>query len=219
MERLGYEVMGEFGIEGRRYFRRDDPTGRRTHQIHAFAEGSPHVRRHLAFRDFMRAHPGLAGQYGELKRSLAAAHPHDMDAYMDGKDGFIKEMEARALEWIRHAPLDTPGLAFVGRHDDDSRTITSFRIEEGREQAAATSLIRLVNQGYEVSLRNDLDEGLEGCTDFRKSAAGYEKLIGGHGWQSGWKPVDEADVLSEIVSLAPLTRDPHAGGSLVQRKV
>lgn len=99
MRGLGYEAMGEFGIKGRRYFRRDDSTGRRTHQIHAFAEGSPHVRRHVAFRDFMRAHPNLAEKYGELKRRLAAAHPYDIDAYMDGKDGFIKEMEARALEW------------------------------------------------------------------------------------------------------------------------
>lgn len=99
MQALGYQVMGEFGIEGRRYFRRDDSTGKRTHHIHAFVEGSPHVTRHLAFRDFMRAHPDLANQYGELKRRLAEAHPHDMEAYMDGKDGFIKEMEARALEW------------------------------------------------------------------------------------------------------------------------
>ena len=99
MQGLGYEVMGEFGIDGRRYFRHDDSMGRRTHQINAFAEGSPYVRRHVAFRDFMRAHPNFAKQYGELKRRLAEAHPHDMDAYMDGKDGFIKEMEARALEW------------------------------------------------------------------------------------------------------------------------
>ncbi|MCO6442051.1 MAG: GrpB family protein [Nitrococcus mobilis] len=100
MERLGYEVMGEFGIDGRRYFRRNDSAGRRTHQIHAFAEGSPHVSRHLAFRDFMRAHPTVARQYGELKRRLAEVHPDDMEAYMDGKDGFIKEMESRALEWL-----------------------------------------------------------------------------------------------------------------------
>jgi GrpB-like predicted nucleotidyltransferase (UPF0157 family) len=86
-------------IEGRRYFRRDDSAGKRTHHVHVFAEGSAHVTRHLAFRDFLRAHPDLANQYGELKRRLAEAHPHDMDAYMDGKDGFIKEMETRALEW------------------------------------------------------------------------------------------------------------------------
>jgi len=57
------------------------------------------VMRHLAFRDFMRAHPELANQYGELKRALADAHPFDIEAYMDGKDRFVKEIEARALRW------------------------------------------------------------------------------------------------------------------------
>lgn len=99
MERLGYEGLEEFGIDGRRYFRRDDPSGRRTHQIHAFADGSRHVTRHLAFREFMRAHPDLAEQYGALKQRLAEAHPTDLDAYQAGKNAFIQEMEARALVW------------------------------------------------------------------------------------------------------------------------
>lgn len=100
MESLGYEAMGEFGIPGRRYFRRDDEAGVRTHQVHTFQDGSPNVRRHLAFRDFMQAHPAPADQYAALKRRLADARPDDIDAYMDGKDAFIKEMEARALAWV-----------------------------------------------------------------------------------------------------------------------
>ena len=99
LESIGYEVMGEFGIAGRRYFRRDSAAGERTDQVHVFEEGSPHVRRHLAFRDFMRDHPALARQYGALKQRLAEAHPNDIEAYMDGKDAFIKEMEVRALDW------------------------------------------------------------------------------------------------------------------------
>jgi GrpB-like predicted nucleotidyltransferase (UPF0157 family) len=99
MQTLGYESMGEFGIAGRRYFRRDNSAGERTHQVHAFQRGSPHVQRHLAFRDFMRAHPEPAEQYATLKRRLAEAHPNDIEAYIDGKDAFIKEMEARALSW------------------------------------------------------------------------------------------------------------------------
>jgi GrpB-like predicted nucleotidyltransferase (UPF0157 family) len=91
--------MGEFGIPGRRYFRRDDHTGLRTHNVHAFRHDSPHVARHLAFRDFMRAHPELARRYSDLKRALAEQHPHDIEAYMDGKDGFVKDIEARALAW------------------------------------------------------------------------------------------------------------------------
>jgi GrpB-like predicted nucleotidyltransferase (UPF0157 family) len=118
MERLGYEAMGEFGIEGRRYFRRDDPTGRRTHQVHAFAHDSPQLTRHLAFRDFMRAHRELADRYGELKLRLAAAHPHDMQAYMDGKDGFIKEMQARALEWL----ASSGAVGGVSAQNDSPRT-------------------------------------------------------------------------------------------------
>jgi GrpB-like predicted nucleotidyltransferase (UPF0157 family) len=100
MQSLGYEVMGEFGIAGRRYFRRDNAAGERTHQVHTFQSGSQQIQRHLAFRDFLRAHAELALQYSQLKQRLAEAHPHDMNAYMDGKDGFIKEMEARALAWV-----------------------------------------------------------------------------------------------------------------------
>src|SRR5581483_9409001 len=37
MRGIGYEAMGEFGIGGRRYFRRDNPAGVRTEQVHAFA--------------------------------------------------------------------------------------------------------------------------------------------------------------------------------------
>lgn len=40
LEALDYDAMGEFGIVGRRYFRRDDRSGVRTHQIHAFQAGS-----------------------------------------------------------------------------------------------------------------------------------------------------------------------------------
>jgi GrpB-like predicted nucleotidyltransferase (UPF0157 family) len=99
---LGYEALGEFGIPGRRYFRRDDAAGVRTHQVHAFAAGSPQVDRHLAFRDHLIAHPDVARAYGELKAALAARHPDDLGAYMDGKDAFVKHHEALALRtWRR----------------------------------------------------------------------------------------------------------------------
>ena len=99
MESIGYEVMGEYGIPGRRYFRKDDREGIRTHHIHAFEAGSAEVKRHLAFRDYMLAHPADAQRYSELKRRLADEHPQSMDGYIDGKDGFIKEMDRRAAQW------------------------------------------------------------------------------------------------------------------------
>ena len=99
MESLGYEVMGEYGIPGRRYFRKDNREGIRTHHIHAFEAGSEEAERHLAFRDYMIAHPAEAQRYSDLKRSLAEEHPQSPDGYMDGKDGFIKEMNRRAARW------------------------------------------------------------------------------------------------------------------------
>lgn len=98
MEVLGYEARGEYGIPGRRFFRRDNERGDRTHQIHAFEDGSPQIARHLAFRDYMIAHPETAQAYSDLKRELAAKHPEDIEAYMDGKDEFIQEINRRAAQ-------------------------------------------------------------------------------------------------------------------------
>jgi GrpB-like predicted nucleotidyltransferase (UPF0157 family) len=104
MAALGYEILGEYGLPGRRYFRKDSAEGVRTHHVHVFAVGSSEITRHLAFRDFMRAHPDCARQYSDLKRALAAQYPTDIERYMDGKDEFVKTMEKRALAWWRLAP-------------------------------------------------------------------------------------------------------------------
>ena len=99
LQALGYIAMGEYGIPGRRYFRKDDAAGNRTHQIHTFQTGSPQIERHLAFRDFMSTHGEYANQYAALKRRLAEQHPDDIEAYMDGKDEFIKQMDIKAAAW------------------------------------------------------------------------------------------------------------------------
>ena len=69
--------------------------------MHAFQSGSADIERLLAFRDYMIAHPAEAQAYGALKRKLARAHPEDRQAYVDGKDEFVKEHEAKALNWRR----------------------------------------------------------------------------------------------------------------------
>ena len=94
------QAMGEFGMQGRRYFRKDSGAGVRTHQVHAFAAGSPHLARHLAFRDYLRAHPETAREYGTLKLRLAESCRGDVEAYIAGKDAFVKDAERKALEWI-----------------------------------------------------------------------------------------------------------------------
>ncbi|MCC3373589.1 GrpB family protein [Cohnella sp. REN36] len=97
-ENFGYEVMGEFGMKGRRYFRKggDD----RTHQIHAFQYDSiQEIERHLSFRDYLCENPEICKAYGELKSKLADKYPTDIESYGDGKDEFVKKIERAALKW------------------------------------------------------------------------------------------------------------------------
>ena len=101
---LGYEDMGAFGIEGRRYFRKSDRFGYRSHHLHIFKEGSPHVERHIAFRDYLLAHPDIATQYSALKAKLTRGAAPTWDAYMNGKDPFVQKTEKDAIAWSRKRP-------------------------------------------------------------------------------------------------------------------
>lgn len=98
MEKLRYEPRGEFGIPGRRFFRKDDAVGMRTHHVHAFAAGSDQVLRHLAFRDFLNANEDWARQYSELKQTLARSSGGCIERYMDGKDAFIRQIDELAAK-------------------------------------------------------------------------------------------------------------------------
>lgn len=96
----GYTPRGEFGLPGRRYFSRN--TGElRTHHMHCYALDNPEVYRHLVFRDYLRNHPEAVTAYAALKTQLATAHPTSIEAYMDGKDALVKQLERQALAWSR----------------------------------------------------------------------------------------------------------------------
>ena len=75
---------------------------KRTHHVHIFQAGSSEISRHLAFRDYMIAHPEEARKYSELKQKLAIQYKGDIDGYCDGKDAFVKEMEKKAVQWAKN---------------------------------------------------------------------------------------------------------------------
>ena len=99
MRELGYDPRGEYGIEGRRYFPKGED--HRTHHVHMFQAGSRHIERHLAFRDYLKEHPTVKEQYGQLKKTLAQQFPFDMDAYIRGKNDFVQSTEEAALAWYK----------------------------------------------------------------------------------------------------------------------
>lgn len=98
MASLGYDVAGEWGIAGRRLFRKGEEN--RTHHIHFYQKDNPQIERHLIFRDYLRSHPEEAARYSNFKEELAQRFENTSE-YSPGKKAFVQEMEQRAIHWGR----------------------------------------------------------------------------------------------------------------------
>ncbi|SMC00708.1 protein of unknown function UPF0157 [Hymenobacter roseosalivarius DSM 11622] len=101
MQVLGYTAKGEHGIAGRRYFQKKDSRGVRSHHVHVFCLGADHIEGHLAFRDFLLAHPTKAAQYAEMKALALANHLLTRQAYQESKKPFIFALLPEAIRWYR----------------------------------------------------------------------------------------------------------------------
>lgn len=96
---IGYKPKGENGISQRRYFQKGGDN--RTHHVHIYQSGSSEIVRHLAFRDYLRAHPDVAKKYGDLKEYLSQLFPYDIESYIKGKEQLALEIERKAMFWYQ----------------------------------------------------------------------------------------------------------------------
>ncbi len=87
LRRLGYLFVDYPQNTDRRFFKKGKP---RTHHLHIVEAGSDSLRRHLAFRDALRADPALCRAYAALKRDLANRFQTDRAAYTENKTAFIE---------------------------------------------------------------------------------------------------------------------------------
>ena len=87
-------TWGDDGPPFYAWFIKRNERGERTHHIHMLEAHFEHWDR-LLFRDFLRAHPEEASEYGRLKLRLAREHPGDRVAYTEGKMEFIKRVMRR----------------------------------------------------------------------------------------------------------------------------
>ena len=71
-----------------------------THHVHLCEAGGEQEARHLAFRDYLRAHPAACEQYLQLKLQLAAANDGATlewrERYSLGKTAFVESVLAAA---------------------------------------------------------------------------------------------------------------------------
>jgi GrpB-like predicted nucleotidyltransferase (UPF0157 family) len=69
--------------------------------IHSIPRSSVHWLRHIAFRDYLRAHDGVRDRYQAIKEKLVLQQWKDGNDYNDAKDEFLKRYERKAVEWYK----------------------------------------------------------------------------------------------------------------------
>ncbi|MCG7342562.1 GrpB family protein [Sporosarcina sp. ACRSL] len=99
MRLFGYDVAGEWGIQGRRLFRKGGEN--RTHHIHVYQHDNLQIHRHLVLRDYLRNRPEEVERYTNFKEELAQRYD-DTAFYSKAKKPFVMELEKRALSWFEN---------------------------------------------------------------------------------------------------------------------
>lgn len=67
--------------------------------IHVIPSRSEHWIRHIAFRDYLLAHPATKHEYQALKEKLVRREWNDGNDYNEAKDAFMKKEERNAVAW------------------------------------------------------------------------------------------------------------------------
>ena len=105
MSALGYRhvALGDFDLVYPFFHKPAQWPG--THHVHLCDAGGQQEWKHLAFRDYLRAHPAAAREYESLKRDLARTHDggtaQSMEAYSLAKSAFVaKVLSAAAASQI-----------------------------------------------------------------------------------------------------------------------
>ena len=95
MESAGYYHQGDLGIADRHAFGYTGKEHLMAHHLYVCPSRSLELRRHLAFRDYLRTHDRERDWYGEVKRLAAAQHPNNIEGYMAAKEPTILEILER----------------------------------------------------------------------------------------------------------------------------
>ncbi len=89
---IGYEFEGDLGIADRYAFKYNDKEHLQQHHLYVCPKTSVELRRHIAFRDYLRTHSNDAVVYGNIKKEAAKLYPDDIEKYIQYKASFISEL-------------------------------------------------------------------------------------------------------------------------------
>ena len=89
---IGYQHEGNLGIAGREAFGYEGKEHLREHHLYVCPQDSPELKRHTAFRDYLRSHPDAVREYSRIKEEAAALYPYDIDGYIKHKSPVIEKI-------------------------------------------------------------------------------------------------------------------------------
>ena len=92
LETIGYRHEGNLGIEGREAFRYDGKDHLQKHHLYVCTQDSAELKRHIAFRDYLRSHPEAVREYSRIKEEGAVLYPDDIEKYIGHKSPFIERI-------------------------------------------------------------------------------------------------------------------------------
>ena len=100
LEQIGYSHEGNLGIEGREAFAYEGKEHLQAHHLYVCPENSEELRRHLAFREYLRTNQVAREKYGSIKLEAAKLYPDDIEKYIEYKSPIIEEIYANMCNRI-----------------------------------------------------------------------------------------------------------------------
>ena len=92
LETIGYRPEGDLGIAGLEAFKYDGKEDLRKHHLYVCPADSLELKRHIAFRDYLRTHPDAVREYSHIKEEGAKLYPYDIERYIEHKSPFIEKI-------------------------------------------------------------------------------------------------------------------------------
>lgn len=87
---IGYHHEGNLGIPGREAFAYEGKYNLQEHHLYVCPQNSLELKRHIAFRDYLRSNPEAVREYSRIKIQGASLYPNDIEMYIQHKSEFIE---------------------------------------------------------------------------------------------------------------------------------
>jgi GrpB-like predicted nucleotidyltransferase (UPF0157 family) len=94
LARIGYRHEGDLGIVDREAFKYEGKDHLQRHHLYVCPKDSAELKRHIAFRDYLRTHPDAVREYSRIKEEGARQFPNDIERYIEYKTPFIEKTYA-----------------------------------------------------------------------------------------------------------------------------